>query len=805
MGSAQSSRRAVSAERRPSRAHRALRDGLIVCCLLAAAFGGPALAQSDAGQANTGQLSSGEASGALEEADLRTAVAELETLARFYGDIAARDSNSFASTRWAELQGNYRALAERLRALLDAGRLRVVDLPEGALRVSPDGLVEIDARLDGQWLPSLVRFSRLRNRGGESNSDQLLPVMIQALAQVEPAADWRWFDDHVRRSGTLAPVAQQTASRADLARYFYLKDSYLSLSMQRIAEGDPGLRHAWARRQMRAFTEVRSLRRGFAGRFGSGPAELLRQDWSNYVALVDGFAVTRGWLMLDPTLRLTQAAEPPPPGTIRRAADEIVSAQQSSIMALRDGQRPPGISPTPLADGAGASPVIGPSLAALVEGADRLAAQQALGGEVAASIPLQALMLRPEIRSSQSDSAEFRAFAARLKEVLEQPDPNVELAEREEALQAAEEQLRALEARVNELEPVEQEVAVLQEQVEVLRGAEEQVAVLEEEVAGLRETEQQVADLQEQVGALDEAQDEVAALRAQVENLDTALDVRDEQTAMLQEQLAEAQRDPASAIVPAVTRIEQRQLYMMAAIGVMFILTVIVWLWRRDRQVVIYEERPAPRQVAPPPKLLTAPVSGAQVSGRSPLAEAPSPPDVIDVGPEEKRDGDVDVAAQSNGADLGSPEAGLAGAGAGEEHLRKAAAAVQAAALGDEERIASHPIVKALRKGNLPLFELLFAELTELRSPQLQRIVYGGGGEDLAIACRAVGVDKLLFGAIFLLTDHLRGGDADTDPERVAAILSVYDRTAPETAKRALLKWQRNWGTETVDEPSLAD
>ncbi|WP_299392101.1 DUF2336 domain-containing protein [Pelagibius sp.] len=775
------------------------------------------------GQRGAEQFTGEQASGALEEADLRTAVAELESLARFYGNIAARDSNSFASTRWAELQGNYRALAERLRALLDAGRLRIADLPDGALRVSPDGLVEIDVRLDGQWLPSLVRFSRLREQGGASNSDQLLPIMIEALAQAEPSADWRWFDDHVRRSGTLAPVAQQTASRADLARYFFLKDSYLSLSMQRIAEGDPGLRHAWARRQMRAFTEVRSLRRGFAGRFGSGPAELLRQDWSNYVALVDGFAVTRGWLMLDPTLRLTQAAEPPPPGTIRQAADEIVSAQQSSIMALRDGQRSPGISSTPLAGAAGESAMIGPSLAALVEGADRLAAQQALGGEVAASIPLQALMLRPEIRSSQSDSAEFRAFAARLKEVLEQPDPSVELARREEALEAAEEQLRALEARVNELEPVEEEVATLQERVEVLRGAEEQVAVLEEEVAGLREAEQQVAELQEQVGALDEAQDEVAALRAQVENLDTALDVRDEQTAMLQEQLAEAQRDPASAIAPAVTRIEQRQLYMMAAIGVMFILTVIVWLWRRDRQVVIYEERPAPRQVAPPPKLLTGPMSGAPVSGapvsgapvsgeqvsgaaasgRSPLAEAPSPPDVIDVGPEEGHGDDVEVAAPANGADVGPPEARLAGAG--EDHLRMAAAAVQAAALGDEERIADHPIVRALRKGNLPLFELLFAELTELRSPQLQRIVYGGGGEDLAIACRAVGVDKLLFGAIFLLTDHLRGGDADTDPERVAAILSVYDRTAPETAKRALLKWQRNWGTETVDEPSLAD
>src|SRR3546814_5943261 len=63
---------------------------------------------------------------------------------------------------------------------------------------------------------------------------------------------------------------------------------------------------------------------------------------------------------------------------------------------------------------------------------------------------------------------------------------------------------------------------------------------------------------------------------------------------------------------------------------------------------------------------------------------------------------------------------------------------------GRETEAATNPIVQALRRGNLPLFELLFSELTHLRTPQLQRIVYGGRGEDLAIVCRAVGVDKLL-------------------------------------------------------------
>src|SRR3546814_5048580 len=77
----------------------------------------------------------------------------------------------------------------------------------------------------------------------------------------------------------------------------------------------------------------------------------------------------------------------------------------------------------------------------------------------------------------------------------------------------------------------------------------------------------------------------------------------------------------------------------------------------------------------------------------------------------------------------------------------EAAAAQVVPAAESEADTAASPIVQALRKGNLPLFELMFGELTALRAPQLQRIVYGGRGEDLAIVCRAVGVDKLLFGA----------------------------------------------------------
>jgi hypothetical protein len=147
-------------------------------------------------------------------------------------------------------------------------------------------------------------------------------------------------------------------------------------------------------------------------------------------------------------------------------------------------------------------------------------------------------------------------------------------------------------------------------------------------------------------------------------------------------------------------------------------------------------------------------------------------------------------------------KAGAARRGATEAAARRVVAGVSekaGAALDHEAAAAADPIVTALRKGNLPLFELLFSELTQLRAPQLQRIVYGGRGEDLVIVCRAVGVDKLLFGSIFLLTDHLRGGSAQEEPARMAEVLSMYDRMPLEVAQKVLAKWQRNWSGAGTD------
>src|SRR3546814_9098319 len=61
-----------------------------------------------------------------------------------------------------------------------------------------------------------------------------------------------------------------------------------------------------AERQAESFAVVRGLATDLAATFGPAPAERLQGDWSDYVARVDGFAVTRGWLLLDPALSRTR-------------------------------------------------------------------------------------------------------------------------------------------------------------------------------------------------------------------------------------------------------------------------------------------------------------------------------------------------------------------------------------------------------------------------------------------------------------------------------------------------------------------
>ena len=749
--------------------------------------------------------------------DIAAALAQMDDLGAFYTAFAARDTNGFARERWRRLGVNYPGTAAILRELTKRDLLLIDDLPEGRSSALLDrGEIVIDRDLDGRWGSGLRRGAGDGTAVAMQRRDLLLPELMQALARRQLSQDWPWLADHLRAVGGLAELAADPVARPLLARFFQAKDAYLWLAMQRVGEGDPAARQALARRQSETFNAIRALSSEMAATFGAAPAERLQRDWAEYVALVDGFAVTRGWVLLDPALRQTHigAAARREADTVNDAAAEVVAlAPRSALAAARSefGRPAPAAAPTPELRGAQS-----------VNLGEVLAQSQTIAGnpppavaELAARLPLETLAMRPELSGSATNPAAFRAFAESLRAAAEQPDPRQIIAERELQLGAAREEVATLKSQVDELvtalegraAEAERLQSALAEERERLAAAErlatEQVAAAEARIAAA-EAEAQAAEeraAEERAAAQQEAERRAAEARE--------AERRAAEEAAAARQLAEAPQirvapPPAATddVASVLTRIEQRQLYMMAAIALIFLLVLLFWLRSRRRPLVIEQ----------PPLLLAAPapaVSGPAVSAPAP-APLPTRP-IIDV-PEEpaaarasstggrvKIDGvmpqtaEAKAAQKAGAARRGAVEAAARGAAAEGPDPSKLAEDMGSAPLGQEAEAAAHPIVTALRKGNLPLFELLFSELTQLRAPQLQRIVYGGRGEDLVIVCRAVGVDKLLFGSIFLLTDHLRGGSAEEEPERTAEILRMYDRMPPETAQKVLAKWQHNW------------
>ena len=98
-------------------------------------------------------------------------------------------------------------------------------------------------------------------------------------------------------------------------------------------------------------------------------------------------------------------------------------------------------------------------------------------------------------------------------------------------------------------------------------------------------------------------------------------------------------------------------------------------------------------------------------------------------------------------------------------------------------------LVQTLREGEISLFEGLFGELTGLRTTLVRRFIFEQGGEGLAIACKAVGIDKPDFASIFLLSRSARPGEKIVDPNELSRAIDFFDRVRPETAQKVLRRW----------------
>ena len=123
-------------------------------------------------------------------------------------------------------------------------------------------------------------------------------------------------------------------------------------------------------------------------------------------------------------------------------------------------------------------------------------------------------------------------------------------------------------------------------------------------------------------------------------------------------------------------------------------------------------------------------------------------------------------------------------------NLEKSAAEL-ARSMAREHPVNAAMLIKTLRQGQVPLFEALFEEWSGIAMPRRAEILYGPGGEGLAIAAQALGVSKQDFATLFLLSRSAGSGGQKTSPGDLARATRLFDKTKREDAQHVLRSWQR--------------
>jgi|TARA_Y100000294_G_C8525103_1_gene324564 uncharacterized protein (DUF2336 family) len=101
-------------------------------------------------------------------------------------------------------------------------------------------------------------------------------------------------------------------------------------------------------------------------------------------------------------------------------------------------------------------------------------------------------------------------------------------------------------------------------------------------------------------------------------------------------------------------------------------------------------------------------------------------------------------------------------------------------------------LIKALRQGEISLFESAFCKLTGLKLKLMRRILFEPGGEALVILCRAVDVGADTFSELFELSRRAKDREEEIGGQQMERLHTLYSKTKQEDAKRILKRWRRS-------------
>jgi uncharacterized protein (DUF2336 family) len=123
------------------------------------------------------------------------------------------------------------------------------------------------------------------------------------------------------------------------------------------------------------------------------------------------------------------------------------------------------------------------------------------------------------------------------------------------------------------------------------------------------------------------------------------------------------------------------------------------------------------------------------------------------------------------------------------ERSKSAALAEQLAAQGTAT---PGLMVQTLRRGEIALFEALFAKAIGIRLTLIRRLLFERGGEGLAVACKAVKIDVASFASIYVLSRKARPYEPPPERGEVTRLLKFYHEMNTEAAEALLGKWRRD-------------
>ena len=103
-------------------------------------------------------------------------------------------------------------------------------------------------------------------------------------------------------------------------------------------------------------------------------------------------------------------------------------------------------------------------------------------------------------------------------------------------------------------------------------------------------------------------------------------------------------------------------------------------------------------------------------------------------------------------------------------------------------------LIKALMRGDVPLFEVAFAKLLGTDVPVTRRILYEASGEGLAVACKAVGIDRSVFNTLFRLTRKARGEPEALTNDQARRIQALFESLSRAGAAQTILSWANHPG-----------